>query len=239
MTRSMRLGQALTIGALTLLSLSATATSARALSLIGLDFNLTLLELAVPVNVGAAQGSPVNVIYRETEEDFDLTVLTNALFDPDDDYKFQITHGKLWNIDLTFTYSNALFEDESVFELTGTAYHNVRPAGDEHRNDRLQGEEFHIDFPSFNLETELTNQKWDHNRIVFEKPGIVDHKRDHHDHYVTNTLTLGRDAGELEELSSYRYHLHGQHVPVHEPSTMNLLGTGIAGLLRSRRRRHR
>lgn len=196
---------------LTLMSIPKNA-NAFALKLINLDLNI---DVNIPVNISATTNpeSPVDVIYNETEEDFELTIKTNSKFDPEEDYKFDINSSDKWSHSLNFNYTNGLLEDESVFELRGTTFHNFKPRGAEHEKDRDKGDQFQIEFPSFNLETELTNPNWNNNKIVFNQPNDAPHQPTHRDNYDTNQLTITRNAGENEELSSFTYVFKGKHEP--------------------------
>jgi hypothetical protein len=209
-------------------------------SLIGLNFDLTV-NVNVPVNINASSNptSPVDVIYQETDLDFELTVRTNSSFNPEKDYKFDIRNDTFWSLNLTFNYYNGLLEDESVFELTGTVFHNVQPRGPDHLTDRPQGSQKQISFPSFNLETEATNPGWNQNAITFSKPSPpVNHPASHLDSYFENQLVITRSAADTDELSSFTYTLKGRHL-IPEPSGLALACAALAsiGLTRVGRRR--
>jgi hypothetical protein len=186
---------------LTLMSIPKNA-NAFALKFINFDLNI---DVNIPVNISATTNpeSPVDVIYTETETDFELTVKTNSKFDPDEDYKFDIGSLEKWIHSFNFVYTNGAIEDESVFELGGTTLHNFKPRGTEHEQDRDKGGQFQIKFPSFNLETELTNPNWKSNTIVFDKPDYAPHQPEHRDNYYTNQLTITRNAEDFDELSSF------------------------------------
>lgn len=231
MKRPLRLGCRMMILAIAVFAVISGAGTANALSIFGLEANISLVNLTIPINIGVPEGVPFDVKYSEFEDRFSLSVNTNSLFDPDKTYKFDVKRGALWDVNLTFDYKNVgFFGDESVFELIGNAQHKVRPPGLEHLMDEREGQIFRgIDFPSFNLNTNLTDPRWSENRIVFSKPDCERHLPMHGDCYNPNLLTIRRNAGDLAEVSSFSYALDGTHV-VPEPSTLLLLGSSLAGL---------
>lgn len=212
--------------------------NAAAISLIEANLNININVNGNPASItGGNQSSPLNITYEESDENFELRIATNANFDGDEDYAFDIVIGELWEFDLNFGIKNTgITEDESVVEINGFVFHDTKPRGTEHDNDEDQGEKLEISFPSFSLEENENDSRWSENTITFSKPGNVNHNPNHTDQYYENKLRLTRVDGDEHELSSLLYTLKGRHKAVPEPTTIlgSATALGFGALLKRR-----
>jgi hypothetical protein len=147
---------------------------------------------------------PFNVLYAETIDGFNLSLISNKNFNFNRDKKETLTFKGLWTGSINFSFDAGVSND--VLEAFGGQWQHTLPADNiPHMGDKKESEINTFSFPAISAKEQTESVKM---FPLVQK--IVSHPSKHSDNYITNKLTITTIL-DSDDISAITYEFKGVH----------------------------
>jgi len=147
---------------------------------------------------------PFNVLYSQTTNGFNLSLISNKNFNFDRNKKETLSIEGLWRGSINFSFDAGVSND--ILEAFGGQWQHTLPADDlPHMGDEKESGINTFSFPAISAKEQTESVK-----MFSISPPPVPHLKEHSDNYITNKLTITTIL-DSDDISGITYEFNGTH----------------------------